>query len=89
MSPYPNLNSPISLQSWGHQLKLAEATDPRIDEFIQALRRNQYTHPEVGASCDALGPGYFDVNDPPPFQPLPAVGPNVVGMDYKGAGTPG
>jgi hypothetical protein len=74
MSPYPNLDSPISLQSWGHQLKLADANDPRIDEFISALRQNQYTHPEVGASCDAIGPPAFDQDNPPPYVPAPAVG---------------
>jgi hypothetical protein len=73
MSPYPNLDSPVSLQSWGHQLKVGAATDPRIDEFIQALRRNQYTHPEVGASCDS-SPGLFDQDNPPPFVPAPPVG---------------
>ncbi|HXV94546.1 MAG TPA: DUF3105 domain-containing protein [Pseudonocardia sp.] len=74
MSPYPGLDSPISLQSWGHQLKLSDADDPRIDQFIQALRANQYTHPEVGASCQALGPGQFDQDNPPPFAPPPAPG---------------
>jgi len=71
MSPYPGLDQPISLQSWGHQLKLSDANDPRIDQFIQALRTNQYTYPEVGARCDALGPGLFDQDNPPPFQPAP------------------
>ncbi|MBA3907894.1 MAG: DUF3105 domain-containing protein [Pseudonocardiales bacterium] len=73
MSPYPNLDSPISLQSWGHQLKLSDAGDIRIDQFVSALRRNKYTHPEVGASCQALGPGEFDQDSPPPFQPAPPV----------------
>jgi hypothetical protein len=71
LSPYPGLDQPISLQSWGHQLKLADPADPRIDQFIQALRVNQFTHPEVGASCDALGPGSFDQDNPPPFDPTP------------------
>lgn len=83
MSPYPGLESPISLQSWGHQLKLDNADDPRIDEFITALRRNQNTYPEVGASCDALGPGRFDPDNPPPFNPAPP-GPDAKPMDYKG-----
>jgi hypothetical protein len=74
MSPYPGLDSPISLQSWGHQLKLTDANDPRIDQFISSLRQNRYTHPEVGASCDATGPGAFDQDNPPPFAPPPAVG---------------
>jgi hypothetical protein len=73
MSPYPNLDQPISLQSWGHQLKLSDPNDPRIDEFIQALRTNQYQYPEPGASCQALGPGQFDQDNPPPFQPAPPV----------------
>ena len=30
MSPYPGLDRPISLQSWGHQLKVDSADDPRI-----------------------------------------------------------
>lgn len=88
MSPYPGLDSPISLQSWGHQLKLDSVTDERIDQFIAALRRNPNTYPEIGASCDALGPGMFDPDNPPPFNPEPP-GPDAKPMDYKGsAGAP-
>ncbi|ATE57055.1 MULTISPECIES: DUF3105 domain-containing protein [Actinosynnema] len=64
MSPYPGLDKPISLQSWGHQLKLESADDERIDQFIQSLRRNQYTYPEIGATCDSAT---FNVDSPPPF----------------------
>ena len=74
MSPYPGLDQPISLQSWGHQLKLADATDPRVDQFIAALRLNQYTYPEPGASCNEIGPGGFSQDNPPPFVPAPAPG---------------
>jgi hypothetical protein len=84
MSPYPGLDAPISLQSWGHQLKVENAEDPRIDQFIAALRRNANTYPEVGASCDALGPGRFDPDNPPPFNPEPP-GPDAKPMDYKGS----
>ncbi|WP_344079263.1 DUF3105 domain-containing protein [Luedemannella helvata] len=49
MSPYPNLDSPISLQSWGFQLKVDNADDPRIDKYIQALRLNATM--EEGAAC--------------------------------------
>jgi hypothetical protein len=73
MSPYPGLDQPISLQSWGHQLKLSDPNDPRIDQFIQSLRSNQYQYPEPGASCAALGPGQFDQDNPPPFAPAPPV----------------
>jgi hypothetical protein len=51
MSPYPNLKSPISLQSWGYQLFLNSASDSRIQKFITALRYNPKTTPEFGATC--------------------------------------
>jgi hypothetical protein len=70
LSPYPDLDQPISLQSWGHQLKLTDANDPRIDQFIFALRSNQYTAPEPGAPCDTAGSS-FDVTAPPPFEDGP------------------
>ena len=70
MSPYPGLDLPISLQAWGHQLKLTEAGDPRIGQFVAALRENQYTSPEPGARCDSDGTG-FDVTNPPPFEAAP------------------
>jgi hypothetical protein len=34
LSPYPNLKTPISLQSWGYQLFVNNANDPRIAQFI-------------------------------------------------------
>lgn len=40
MSPYEGLDAPISLQAWGYQLKVDNADDERIDEFIKALRVN-------------------------------------------------
>ena len=52
MSPYPGLDKPISLQSWGHQLKVEKADDERVDQFISSLLRNANTYPEVGASCE-------------------------------------
>ncbi len=66
VSPYPGLDKPVSLQSWGHQLKVDNADDERIDQFIKSLRRNQFTYPEPGATCDAQ-PGAFDQENPPPF----------------------
>jgi hypothetical protein len=85
MSPYPNLDKPISLQSWGHQLKLDSADDGRIDDFIKSLRANRFTTPEPGGRCDPADPTQFDVNKPPPFVGTPPTGANVVGMDGKGA----
>lgn len=77
LSPYPRLDRPLSVQSWGHRLKLDDPNDPRLDEFIRDLRLNPSTYPEVGASCDALGPGSFDQDNPPPFDPTPP-GPDAV-----------
>ncbi len=84
MSPYPGLDQPISLQAWGHQLKLADPNDARIDEFIQALRRNRFIVPEPGASCQALGPGQFNQDNPPPFDPTPP-GPGATPENGTGA----
>ncbi|CAM2875707.1 DUF3105 domain-containing protein [Skermania piniformis] len=82
MSPYPGLDRPIALQSWGHQLEVDDPTDPRIKQFIVALRQNKYTYPEVGASCSTI-PGSFDPDNPPAFDPNPP-GPDAVPMDGKG-----
>lgn len=49
MSPFPELDAPISLQAWGYQLKVDSAGDPRVTEFIRTLRVN--TSMEVGATC--------------------------------------
>jgi hypothetical protein len=51
MSPYPGLDKPISLQAWGYQLKVDNASDKRIDDFIKALRQNASL--EAGAVCSA------------------------------------
>jgi hypothetical protein len=51
LSPYPNLKTPISLQAWGYQLFVNKASDPRIAQFIGALKYNQTTTPEYGATC--------------------------------------
>ena len=83
LSPYPGLDKPISLQSWGHQLKLDSADDERVDHFITSLRENQYTHPEPGGRCDSDGTG-FDPTNPPPFV-AEKPGKDAVTMDGKGA----
>jgi hypothetical protein len=51
MSPYPGLDHNVSLQVWGYQLKLDDATDPRIDEFIKDARLNASMEP--GAACSS------------------------------------
>ncbi len=79
MSPYPSLDSPISLQSWAHQLKLTSAADVRIQQFITALRQNPHVTPEAGASCSQ--PGFAAA--PPPFNPV-APGADAIKMDGAG-----
>ncbi|GAA2363137.1 hypothetical protein Cme02nite_40930 [Catellatospora methionotrophica] len=49
MSPVVNLDKPISLQAWSYQLKVDNASDSRIDDFIGALRVNATQEP--GAVC--------------------------------------
>lgn len=55
LSPYPNLKSPISLQSWGYQLAVKNASDARIAQFIATLKYNQKVTPEFGATCSNPG----------------------------------
>ena len=49
MSPIANLDKNISLQAWGYQLKVDNANDKRIDDFIKDLRLNASMEP--GAAC--------------------------------------
>ncbi|MFI0487171.1 DUF3105 domain-containing protein [Actinomadura sp. 9N215] len=51
MSPYPSLDTPIALSAWGRQVKLQDASDPRVDEFLRAFVKGPQT-PEPGAPCD-------------------------------------
>jgi hypothetical protein len=51
MSPYAGLDKNISLQTWGFQLKVDSAGDPRIDQFIKAVRLNASMEP--GAACSS------------------------------------
>jgi hypothetical protein len=52
MSPYAGLDSPISVQSWNHQLKVSKADDKRIQQFADFFTQNSAYYPEIGASCD-------------------------------------
>lgn len=49
VSPYPGLDSPVVLSSWGRQLRLDAVDDVVIDQFYRAFRDR--TAPEPGASC--------------------------------------
>ncbi len=50
MSPFDGLDKPISLQAWGYQLKVDNANDGRIDEFVRDLRQNATAEPGVACS---------------------------------------
>lgn len=50
MSPYRDLDTPISLQAWGYQLKVPDADDNRIDDFIKVMRVNASAE-GANASC--------------------------------------
>jgi len=49
MSPFPDLDKPVTLQAWGFQLKLDSASDSRIDKFISGFARGANVEP--GATC--------------------------------------
>ena len=51
MSPFPNLDAPISVQTWGYQLKVQNANDGRIDDFIKTLKQKAAF--EQGATCSS------------------------------------
>jgi hypothetical protein len=79
MSPFPGQESPISLQSWGYQLKVDNAGDARIDKFIKVFRAN--VGPEAGATCstgsfiDSTGTVPKDLGKPADGAPTPAAAP--------------
>jgi hypothetical protein len=49
-----DLSSPIVISSWGFQLKVDSASDPRLQKFIDTLRYNQKYSPEFGAAVDGV-----------------------------------
>jgi hypothetical protein len=57
LSPYEGLKTPISLQAWGYQLFVTSANDPRIDQFVNALKFPSSNTPEPGAGC--VGSGFI------------------------------
>jgi hypothetical protein len=71
LSPYPGLKTPISLQAWGYQLFVQRASDPRVGQFIDALKDNPATTPELGVSCSDP---YFDPSKSTPGHPQDATG---------------
>ncbi len=66
MSPYPGLDKPISVQAWGYQLKVDNAGDGRIDEFIDALRKNATQEPQATCSGGITDTGKTPLDLVPP-----------------------
>ena len=52
LSPYAGLTSPISLQSWNHQVFVDSASDERVEQFADFMVFNADFYPEPGASCE-------------------------------------
>lgn len=57
MSKYAAQDSPIVVSAWEHQIRAKNATDPRIQKFIDAYLQGPQT-PEPGAACS----GAYDPN---------------------------
>ena len=57
MSPVAGLEKNVSLQAWGYQLKLDSVDDPRIGEFIRALRLNATVEPNATCSSGVTATG--------------------------------
>ena len=74
MSPYPGLDQPISLQSWGHQLKLSDAERP-ADRPVHRSRcaATSTSTPSRARAATRSGRASFDQDNPPPFAPAPPV----------------
>lgn len=49
-SPYPDLDSPVVASAWGKQIKLQDANDSGLEQFVSAYREGPQT-PEPGAVC--------------------------------------
>jgi hypothetical protein len=76
MSPYPGLDTAISLQAWGFQLKVDNASDGRIDDFITNLRQNTSQEPQAGCSggITDTSPTPLNLTPPPTTDPAAAAG---------------
>jgi hypothetical protein len=53
LSPYAGQDSPISVQSWGEQLKVDSADDERIKQFADLMTYKADSYPEPGATCES------------------------------------
>jgi hypothetical protein len=56
LSPWAgnDLPSPIVISSWGYQLRVTSATDPRLQQFVDTFRHSQTYSPEFGSPADGI-----------------------------------
>lgn len=56
MSPWSSgdLPAPIVISAWGYQLRVQNASDPRLQQFVDTFRHNQKYTPEFGAAVDGI-----------------------------------
>ena len=52
LSPYEGQDSPVSVQSWGEQLKVDSVDDERIRQFADLMTYKSGEFPEPGATCE-------------------------------------
>jgi Protein of unknown function (DUF3105) len=64
MSPYAGLDTNVSVQVWGFQLKTNDAGDKRIDDFIKAGRLNAAKEPGAACSGGTSATGDTPANSP-------------------------
>jgi len=57
LSPRPELEDPIVATAWQAQLRLDDASDERLVEFVRRFQKGPYT-PEPGADCTFGGDGH-------------------------------
>ena len=56
MSPWADgpLPAPVVISSWGHQLRVDSATDPRLQTFVDIFRHSEKYSPEFGSPVDGV-----------------------------------
>ena len=57
LSPRPGLEDPIVATAWQAQLRLDDASDGRLSQFVERFQKGPYT-PEPGADCTFGGDGH-------------------------------
>ena len=59
LSPWTSnsLPAPIVLSSWGHQLRVTSATDPRMQRFVDTFRHRKPYSPETNEPVDGIPTG--------------------------------